>query len=95
MLMEIREKLDAIGISSEQVDKNQVVVKHVKIDGKHCRCMTRRDDSYIVAVTVEDSVYLQGTLLAILIVGTYLVLATCWMMYMLSKSYKKKGIEEK
>ena len=56
--MEIREKLDAIGISSEQVDKNQVVVKHVKIDGKHCRCMTRRDDSYIVAVTVEDSVYL-------------------------------------
>ena len=23
--------------------------------------MTRRDDSYIVAVTVEDSVYLQGT----------------------------------
>lgn len=58
--MEIREKLDAIGISSEQVDKNQVVVKHVKIDGKHCRCMTRRDDSYIVAVTVEDSVYLNS-----------------------------------
>lgn len=56
------EKLDAIGISSEQVDKNQVVVKHVKIDGKHCRCMMRRDDSYIVAVTVEDSVYLQGSL---------------------------------
>ena len=84
MLMEIREKLDAIGISSEQVDKNQVVVKHVKIDGKHCRCMTRRDDSYIVAVTVE------GTLLAILIVGTYLVLATCWMMYMLSKVIKER-----
>ena len=76
-IKEIREKLDVIGISSEQVDKNQVVVKHVKIDGKHCGCMTRRDDSYIVAVTVEDSVYLQGTLLAILIVGTYLVLATC------------------
>ena len=38
--MEIREKLDVIGISSEQVDKNQVVVKHVKIDGKHCGCMT-------------------------------------------------------
>lgn len=90
MLMEIREKLDAIGISSEQVDKNQVVVKHVKIDGKHCRCMTRRDDSYIVAVTVEDSVYLHGTLLAILIVGAYLVLATCWMMYMLSKVIKER-----
>ena len=91
MLMEIRgEKLDVIGISSEQVDKNQVVVKHVKIDGKHCRCMMRRDDSYIVAVTVEDSVYLQGTLLAILIVGTYLVLATCWMMYMLSKVIKER-----
>lgn len=84
------EKLDAIGISSEQVDKNQVVVKHVKIDGKHCRCMMRRDDSYIVAVTVEDSVYLQGNLLAILIVGTYLVLATCWMMYMLSKVIKER-----
>mgnify|MGYP003305582111 FL=1 len=89
------EKLDAIGISSEQVDKNQVVVKHVKIDGKHCRCMMRRDDSYIVAVTVEDSVYLQGTLLAILIVGTYLVLATCWMMYMLSKVIKERVEKEK
>lgn len=89
------EKLDAIGISSEQVDKNQVVVKHVKIDGKHCRCMTRRDDSYIVAVTVEDSVYLQGTLLAILIVGTYLVLATCWMMYMFSKVIKERVEKEK
>ena len=89
------EKLDAIGISSEQVDKNQVVVKHVKIDGKHCRCMMRRDDSYIVAVTVEDSVYLQGNLLAILIVGTYLVLATCWMMYMLSKVIKERVEKEK
>lgn len=89
------EKLDVIGISSEQVDKNQVVVKHVKIDGKHCRCMMRRDDSYIVAVTVEDSVYLQGTLLAILIVGTYLVLATCWMMYMLSKVIKERVEKEK
>ena len=57
--------------------------------------MMRRDDSYIVAVTVEDSVYLQGTLLAILIVGTYLVLATCWMMYMLSKVIKERVEKEK
>ena len=91
----IGEKLDAIGISSAQVDKDQVVVTHVKIDGKHCRCMTRWSDSYIVAVTVEDSVYLQGTLLAILIVGIYLVLATCWMMYMLSKVIKERVEKEK
>ena len=91
----IGEKLDAIGISSEQVDKDQVIVTHVKVDGKHCRCMTRWDDSYIVAVTVEDSVYLQGTLLAILIVGIYLVLATCWMMYMLSKVIKERVEKEK
>lgn len=44
----IGEKLDAIGISSEQIDKEQVVVTHVKIDGKHCRCMTGWDDSYIL-----------------------------------------------
>ena len=91
----IGEKLDAIGISSEQIDKDQAVVTQVKIDGKHCRCMTKRDDSYIVAVTVEDSVYLQETLLAILIVGTYLVLATCWMMYMLSKVIKERVEKEK
>ena len=91
----IGEKLDEIGISSAQVDKDQVVVTHVKIDGKHCRCMTRWSDSYIVAVTVEDSVYLQGTLLAILIVGIYLVLATCWMMYMLSKVIKERVEKEK
>ena len=91
----IGEKLDAIGISSEQVDKDQVIVTHVKIDGKYCRCMTRWDDSYIVAVTVEDSVYLQGTLLAILIVGIYLVLATCWMMYMLTKVIKERVEKEK
>ena len=91
----IGEQLDAIGISSEQVDKDQVIVTHVKVDGKHCRCMTRWDDSYIVAVTVEDSVYLEGTLLAILIVGIYLVLATCWMMYMLTKVIKERVEKEK
>ncbi len=89
--MEIREKLDTIGISSEQVDKNQVVVKHVKIDGKHCRCMTRRDDSYIVAVTVEDSVYLQETLLAILDSGHLSGIGDMLDDVYALESYKRKG----
>ena len=91
----IGKKLDDIGISSANVNKDEAVVTHVKIDGTQCRCMLKRDDSYIVAVTVEDSVYLQGSLLAIFIVGTYLVLATCWMMYMLSKVIKERIEKEK
>ena len=57
--------------------------------------MEKQDGAYIVAVMVEDSYYLQGSLLAILIVGIYLTLASCCMVYMLSKVMKEKYEKEK
>ena len=55
----------------------------------------RQDDKYIVIVTVEDSFYLQGGIIAILIVGTYLVLASCCITYMFSKVIKERLEKEK
>lgn len=35
-------KLDTIGISTKHITKDKLLVKRVKIDGKHCRCMIKK-----------------------------------------------------
>ena len=62
---EIGKKLEEIGIPSDRVSSDGVTVIHIKVDGSPCRCIIRQDDKYIVAVTVEDSFYLQGSIIAI------------------------------
>lgn len=65
------------------------------MDGSHCRCIIRQDDKYIVAVTVEDSFYLQGNIIAICIVGAYMVLASCCITYTFSQIAKERLEKEK
>ena len=92
------EKLEDIGISSDSSDRvsgDSAAAKHIKVDGKPCRYVMRQNDKYIVIVTVEDSFYLQGGIIAILIVGTYLVLASCCITYMFSKVIKERLEKEK
>ena len=62
---------------------------------RHYRCVEKQEGAYIVTVMVKDSYYQQGSLLAILIVGIYLILASCCMVYMLSKVMKEKYEKEK
>ena len=66
-----------MGISSDRVSADGATVIQIRMDGKHCRCMMHQNDNYIVIVTVEDSFYQQGGMIAIFIVGAYLVLASC------------------
>ena len=82
-------KLDEIGISSRDIDKEQSIAESVRIDGKACRCVMKQDDNYIVAVSIENIYYLQSSVLATLIVGIYLIVASACMLYMLSKVLKK------
>lgn len=92
---EIGKKLEEIGIPPDRVSSDGVTVIHIKVDGSHCRCMIRQDDKYIVAVTVEDSFYLQGSIIAICIVGAYIVLASCCITYTFSKIAKERLEKEK
>ena len=92
---EIGKKLEEIGIPSDRVNGDGVTVIHIKVDGSHCRCIIRQDDKYIVAVTVEDSFYLQGSIIAICIVGAYMVLASCCITYTFSKIAKERLEKEK
>lgn len=57
--------------------------------------MIRQDDKYIVAVTVDDSFYLQSSISAICIVGAYMVLASCCITYTFSKIVKERLEKEK
>lgn len=68
---------------------------HVTINGKSERCMVRIHDDYIVAVTLEDTFYRNENTIAIIIVGVYLTLASCCMIYLLSKFMKKKYENER
>ena len=76
-------------------DSSKIGLKIDSIDMRHYRCVEKQKGAYIVAVMVEDSYYHQGSLLAILIVGIYLILASCCMVYMLSKVMKEKYEKEK
>lgn len=89
------EKLEDVGISADHVSADGATVTQIRMDGKHCRCMMHQNDNYIVIVTVEDSFYQQGGMIAIFIVGAYLVLASCCITYMFSKVMKERLEKEK
>ena len=76
-------------------DSSKIGQEINSIDMRNYRCVEKQGGAYIVAVMVEDSYYLQGSLFAILIVGIYLTLASYCMVYMLSKVMKEKYEKEK
>ena len=75
-------------------DSSKIGLEIDSIDMRHYRCVEKQEGAYIVTVMVKDY-YRQGSLLAILIVGIYLILASCCMVYMLSKVMKEKYEKEK
>ena len=82
-------------IVAGSTDSSKIGQEIDSIDMRKYRCVEKQNGAYIVAVMVEDSYYLQGSLFAILIVGIYLTLASCCMVYMLSKVMKEKYEKEK
>lgn len=68
---------------------------YATINGKSEKCMLRQHDSFIVAVTMENTFYHEGNTIAIIIVGVYLAIASCCMIFLLSKFMKEKYEKEK
>lgn len=68
---------------------------YATINGKSERCMLRQHGSFIVAVTMENTFYHEGNTIAIIIVGVYLAIASCCMIFLLSKFMKEKYEKEK
>ena len=84
-----------LDIPTDIKESDKPTVSQVSVDGIGCRCVIKRDDKYIVAVTIEKSFYMTGNVVAILVVGIYLVLASCCMMHLFSKVMKEKYEKEK
>lgn len=84
-----------LGIPTDIKESDKPTVRQVNVNGSGCRCVIRRDDKYIVAVIIEKSFYMTGNVVAILVVGIYLVLASCCMMHLFSKVMKEKYEKEK
>ena len=57
--------------------------------------MLQKDAKYLVVITEEKAVYLESSFVAMLIVGVYLILASCGMIYMLAEVMKEKYEKEK
>ena len=87
-------KLEEFVLSSDK-KSGETDVRLIRIGGKRCKCLLSQYDDYIVAVTIDSSFYRQGNIFAVLIVGVYLVLASCCMFYMLSRVMKEKYEKEK
>ena len=91
----IGKTLETLGITSAKTKGEKTGLFYAKFDGNLCRYSLCQDDNYIVVVTVENTFYLQSTVFAILIVGVYLILASCCMIYLLSRVMKEKYEKEK
>ena len=87
-------KLEGLVVSSDK-KSGETDVRLIRIGGKRCKCLLSQYDDYIVAVTIDSSFYRQGNIFSVLIVGVYLVLASCCMLYMLSRVMKEKYEKEK
>ena len=87
--------LDELGISTEVAGIGQTVIADAVVRKKHCRCMLQRDVDYLVVIAEEKAVYLESSFVAMLIVGVYLILASCGMVYMLAEVMKEKYEKEK
>lgn len=88
-------RLEELGIDAEAVSIGQTIRMDAVVKGEDCRCMLKRDADYLVMITEEKSVYLESSFVAMLIVGVYLILASCGMIYMLAEVMKEKYEKEK
>lgn len=86
--------MQEIGIKISELSDTPLEI-YATINGKSERCMLRQHGSFIVAVTMENTFYHEGNTIAIIIVGVYLAIASCCMIFLLSKFLKEKYEKEK
>lgn len=86
--------MQEIGIKTPELSDTPLEI-YATINGKSERCMLRQHGSFIVAVTIENTFYHEGNTIAIIIVGVYLAIASCCMIFLLSKFMKEKYEKEK
>lgn len=84
-----------LGIPTDIKESDKPAVRQISVNDSGCRCVIRRGDKYIVAVTIDKSFYMTNSVVALLVVGIYLILASCCIMYMFSKIMKEKYEKEK
>lgn len=84
-----------LGIPTDIKESDKPTVRQISVNDSGCRCVIRRGDKYIVAVTIDKSFYMTNSVVALLVVGIYLILASCCIMYMFSKVMKEKYEKEK
>ena len=84
-----------LGIPTDIKESDKPTVRQISVNDSGCRCIIRRGDKYIVAVTIDKSFYMTNSVVSLLVVGIYLILASCCIMYMFSKIMKEKYEKEK
>ena len=75
-------------------DKNKIG-KKILTSIKNYQYITRKHGNYNVSVSISESMFSQNNIVAILIVGIYLTLASCLLVLMLSRVLKEKYEKEK
>lgn len=84
-----------LGLPTDIKESDKPTVRQISVNDSGCRRIIRRGDKYIVAVTIDKSFYMTNSVVALLVVGIYLILASCCIMYMFSKIMKEKYEKEK
>ena len=84
----IGKTLEDIGVDTRDFKLAETASVKVSVDGKKQKCILRQDDKYVVSVLIASTFNFKITIIAMLIVGVYLSLATACMIYMLWRIFK-------
>ena len=84
----IGKTLEDIGVDTRNFNLAETASVKVSVDGKKQKCILRQDDKYVVGVLIASTFNFKNTIIAMLIVGVYLSLATACMIYMLWRIFK-------
>ncbi|WP_216360628.1 hypothetical protein, partial [Enterococcus faecium] len=76
-------------------ERDKPTVRQIRVNDSGRRCVIWRGEKYILAVTSDKSFYKTKSVVALLVVGIYLILPSCCIMYMFSKIMKEKYQKEK
>ena len=67
-----------LGLPTDIKESDKPTVRQISVNDSGCRCVISRGDKYIVAVTIDKSFYRMNSVVALLVVGIYLILASLY-----------------
>ena len=87
---QIGKTLDQIGIKKQNIDEKKTFIDIIRVEGKKSKCIMKNTGKYVAGVTFAIESDNTSNLIALMIVAVYLVIASAFILVMVSRLSKVK-----